>query len=112
MMPRGGVWRTVSVQRSVLTKDAAGGEIDTFQEVKSRQMMVKPLTGRELFRAQQVDPEIDYEFWVRYDEQGSGVTIIITAHILVFDSRTFGIKAVLNEGERDRWHRILATEKR
>lgn len=63
-----------------------------------------PLTGRELFQAREVHATVDHRVILRF------VSGVRSEWRLLYGARKFTIDAVINEGERNLWLRLLCTE--
>ncbi len=65
---------------------------------------IEPLTGRELFDAAQVNPEINLRVRLRY------YAALTTKKRLQFGDRNFGIYSIANADEMNREMIVLCTE--
>lgn len=83
------------VERLTESQSATTGEVaDAWAAVATYWALVEPLAGDELFESRQVAPEITHKVTLRY---GADVT---TADRITWGSRTFGILAMIDVGER------------
>lgn len=97
----------------VETADAYGQPAPTWNDVITLWGEVKPLSGRELFNAQQVQAQVTHQISVRYT--GSAGPIDETMRFLYTASspaRIFNITAALNVDERNREYQVLAIEQK
>jgi SPP1 family predicted phage head-tail adaptor len=84
------------------TVDAAGGHVAAWTNVGDpRWMSVEPLGGRELYLAQQVQPEATIRIRTWWFD---GLT---AKHRLVYGTRVFQI---LNVSDTNEWHRELVID--
>lgn len=65
---------------------------------------ITPLTGREYWDAQQVNPEISLRVRIRYLQ---GITPKMR---ILFGTRVIEIEAIVNEDQRGRYMRLLCSE--
>ncbi len=102
---RSGVLRKrVTLQAESRTDDGAGGYALSWTDVATVWAEIAPLGGREAFAAHRLEARVTHRVRLRYRE---GITADMR---LVMGSRVFNIRAVLNEGERNRWLDLLAEE--
>lgn len=75
---------------------------------------IEPLSGRELFQAQQVKADITHRVRLRWGRSGTGATESLSAmHIVKHRNRRLEISAPpVNVDERNREWVLLCTEKR
>lgn len=91
----------VTVQVRTETSDGKDGVVETWADVspRRRSAQVKPLYGRDLERAQQIDPRISHEvtlfYWGDYrtDLVGGRAQLIYHPTSVSTDDRTFEIVA-------------------
>ena len=95
-MPAGKHDKRAAIQSSSRVLDAGGNASYTWATDANRWAMLEDQSGRELYRAQQVDPTISAVVTLREKYTG-----LAPANRIVIDSRTFNIKAVLNKSDRD-----------
>lgn len=94
----------VSIQTSAETKDTFGQPVLTWTTTAQRYASIEPLSGRELERARQIQPDITHKVTMRHYEG------LNTKQRISFDSRIFYITQVLNPEERSLQTSILAIE--
>lgn len=107
MALRGGsLQHSVNLQSRSSTQDAIGGQSSVWTTYYTAYAAIRPLTGRELLIAQSIQSEVSHE-----------VTMYVVpwftpkpADRIVFCSRIFDIKAVMNEDELNRQWTLLCVE--
>ena len=95
-MPAGKHDKLAAIQTRTRTLDAMGTAVYTWSTAASRWAMLEDQSGRELYRAQQVDPAVDAVITLR--EQYDGLS---PEDRIVVDGRTFNIKSVLGKSDRE-----------
>jgi SPP1 family predicted phage head-tail adaptor len=104
-MIRGGSLRhRITVQRNVTAGDGQGGTSSAWTAVATVWAEVAPMQGRELFAAQQVNALTSHKITMRYL---AGLT---AADRVLFGTRSFNIRQVINVDEVNRWHELIAEE--
>tara|TARA_R100001443_G_scaffold487_3_gene2000 strand:+ start:14826 stop:15179 length:354 start_codon:yes stop_codon:yes gene_type:complete len=100
----------VEIQNSTRTTDDAGGYTNSYSTVCRVFASIKPKKGLEVFNTgssgMQIENPVTHEIFIRYRDD---VTISNTSKI-VFGTREFNIKSILNMEERDRFYKIEAEE--
>lgn len=96
--------KPIVIQKPVMTQDVYNQPIPSWETYLETWAMVKPMTGREYFLAQQISSEVMFKFTIRYHD---GIT---TKMRILYNNRTFNIKSVLNLNESDRVIDIMALE--
>ncbi len=94
----------ITIETSSESANSYGEAVQTWTTYATMKAAVEPLNGREYFSGQQTDAEINTRFRIRY------VAGITSKMRIAFDSRTFDIKAVINDQERNKELTIMATE--
>lgn len=94
-MPAGKHDRRVAIQSASATSDAGGNAVLAWSTIASRWASIEDQSGRELYRAQQVDPTISTVITLRDGYDG-----LTPEWRIVYGSRTFNIKAVLGTDDR------------
>ena len=94
----------IGIQTSSDTQNAYGEIEKAWTTAKTVWASVEPLTGRELFQAQQVVATASHRVRIRYDS-----TVTETSRVL-FGSRIFDINAIMNRDERNAEIELLCTE--
>lgn len=102
---RGGHLRhSVTLQERTTDQDETGAQIETWADVATVWGAVEPLSGRELFTAQQVKAEVTAQITIRYR---SGISATMR---IVFEGRLYNILAVIDPEERHRELQLLCSE--
>lgn len=94
-----------TIERSTETRNAVGEVIRTWSLFAERWMAIEPLTGRELWNAQQVQPDVTHRVRMR---QLDGVT---TDMRIDFNGRILHIRQVLDREERGIEQELLCVER-
>ena len=97
----------LTIQQSRRIGDGGGGSEGSWDDpikVATVWGSVKPLSGNERLRAMQLEARVSHRITIRYR---TGIT---TAMRVLFGTRLFNIRAVLNLDERNRWLDIMAEE--
>jgi SPP1 family predicted phage head-tail adaptor len=94
----------VTVQEVSVTRHASGAEIETWTTLCQPYMSFKPLTGKEYWAAQAENADVTHEGRMHYR---SGIS---PKNQIVWGSRTFGIRAVMNVEERNMELLLLCEE--
>lgn len=95
----------VTIQAEQRSDDGYGGSsLPTWSTVATVWAEVKPLKGREQLHGQQLEGRVTHRIIMRYR---AGVT---AANRLLFGTRAFNIRSVVNVDERGRWLEIMAEE--
>lgn len=89
---------------TVSASNSFGDATVTWTVSTTRWAKIEPLTGRELWQAQQVQADVTHTVTLRYTA-GVGPT-----WQAVYQTRVFNIMAVLDPGERRVWHQLLCKE--
>lgn len=98
-----GKYRTrVQIEQATSVRDAHGGSQRTWTKVAERWAMVKPMTGRELFEAQQVNPRVTHEVRMRYDRGTTGVQLTTDSRLRFKHEqhRLLNVEYVINLDEK------------
>ena len=94
----------VAIQSEVNTRDAIGGVAKTWSTDATVWANIRPLSGRELIAAQQVDSRVTHEITVReYSGLNSNMRFL-------HESRAFNIVSVRDIDERDKLQICQAIE--
>lgn len=103
-MQAGRLRHRVTIQQPVETRNAFGEAIKTWSTVATIYASVEPLSGREMFDAEQVQSEISHRVRLRYR---SGLT---TRMRLLYGSRVLHIQAVIDVKERHQELQLMCRE--
>ena len=100
----------VEIQNSTRTTDDAGGYTNSYSTVCKVFASINPKRGTEIWStgssAMQIENPITHEIFIRYRDD---VTISNTSKI-IFGTREFNIKSILNMEEKDAFYKIEAEE--
>lgn len=103
-MRSGPLRHQVTLRSYTKTRDAYGGEIETWSDFATVWASVDPLIGREYIAAKQIQAEVSHKIRMRY------INGVDPTMKIVFGSRTFEIVSILNVAEQNRELVIMATE--
>lgn len=96
--------RVVSIRTTTRTDDGGGGYTETSTDLDGIPARVEPLQGDEQLRAMQTGMVAPHRFTMRYRADLLGATT------LVYDSRPFDIKSIIDPEEKHREIIVLADE--
>jgi SPP1 family predicted phage head-tail adaptor len=98
--------KRIEIQAIGTTRGAAGEVVDTWTTETGGTLWasIEPMSGRELFTAQQINAEITHKIRLRYY---AGLT---PAKRILFGTRVFNILYVMNIEERNVEHLVYAKE--
>lgn len=94
----------IDIQRAAKVRDASGGYATSWSSQSQPHAKIKPISGNERWQAMKTEANITHKMYIRYE---SG---LLPSDRIVFDSRTFQIKAIINLEERNKWLEISAIE--
>lgn len=96
-MRTGSLRHRIDIQRekSPATRSESGEEVPVWQTLVTRYASIEPLSGRELWQARQVRPDVTHKIIMRF-------FAMTPKYRLKFGSRIFNVVSVLNPGERAR----------
>ncbi len=103
-MEAGKLRHKINIQTFTTAKDSYGEDIKTWVTFHKTFASVTPLRGKEYFDTQQIVPEVDNKITIRY-KSGIAPTMRV-----VWGSRTYDIRAVINPDERNIMLELLAVE--
>jgi len=104
MLRAGELSRRGIVQEPSESQDGRGEVTVAWSTYAKRWMSVVPLSGRELFEAQQVDARVSHRIKMRYD------SAINSRMRIAIGSRIFNIASVINVDESNEELRLMCTE--
>lgn len=96
--------RKVTIRAMTRTSDGMGGYTETPTDITGINAQIYPLEGREQVEAMQTGMQRPHRIVMRYREGMTG------AKTLVYGTRTFDIKSLVDPEERHRELHILAEE--
>lgn len=94
----------LEIQARVMTQNDYGEAVPAWATLTTRWGQVEPLSGRELWQAQQVRPDVSHKVTIRYYD---GLT---PRHRLLLGSRVFEITSVINVDNRKRFMDLICVE--
>ena len=97
-MKAGQLRNLITIQSAVEHQNPQGESIVTWSDVADVWASVHPLSGRELFNAQQVQPDITHEVKLRY------YGALTAKHRFLHDGRALNIESVADTNERNVEH--------
>ncbi|KKK96550.1 hypothetical protein LCGC14_2661640 [marine sediment metagenome] len=103
-MEAGKLRHKIDIQQFTTTKDSYGEDIKTWASFHKTFAEIRPLRGKEYFDTQQIVPEVDNKIVIRY-RSGIAPTMRV-----VWGSRTYEIRSVINFDERNVMMEMLAVE--
>jgi SPP1 family predicted phage head-tail adaptor len=96
--------KRLELQTITETADGGGGFTETWTKVTIIWGSIKPLDARERLRAMVLETPITHKIMLRYR------TDITTKSRLLFGTRIFNVREVINIDERNKYLEILAEE--
>lgn len=103
-MEAGKLRHKVIIQKFTTAKDSYGEDIKTWATYHTCFASISPLVGKEYYDSQQIIPEVDNKIVIRY-KSGIAPTMRV-----VWGSRTYEIRSVVNPDERNVMLEFLAQE--
>jgi SPP1 family predicted phage head-tail adaptor len=97
--------KKVTIQRQSDTQDSVGQLVDTWTVTATVYASIEPLSAREYFNASGERAEVTHKIGMVY-----GPTISPRDRV-VYGSRTFEIRSVINIEERNRELQLMCTER-
>lgn len=94
----------VAIQSRTLSADSYGGPVATWTTEATRWGQITPLSGRELWQAQQVRPDVTHQVALRYYDG------LKPRHRLLVEGRTFQIQSVVDLENRHRQQVCICVE--
>lgn len=95
----------ITLQKSVVTHDDIGQELEEWQDVATVWASVEPLSGKEYFNAQQINSAISTKIGMRY------LPGITTDMRVYFKRHPYNILSIINLEERNLYLQLLCSEK-
>lgn len=94
----------VQIQSATNTTDAGGGRTQAWSRVADIWANIIPKSGKESYRQGKIQDDVTHDIYIRHRSD------IDAAYRIVYDSRTFNIKSILNVEERDRFLLLSCVE--
>lgn len=95
----------IIIQEKIQTDDGMGGFTETLSTVHETWAAIWPISAKEMRENMRVEANITHNIRIRYR---TGVT---HAMIILFGSRTFEIKGIVNVEERNIWLDMVCNER-
>ena len=108
MIYAGRLRHRITIQQNTPTRDAHGGEVDSWGAVTTVWAEISPLNGKEYFTAKQETAEITHKVRLRYNNALSGITPKMR---VLFGSRTLDIESAINPQERNKEIILMCRER-
>jgi SPP1 family predicted phage head-tail adaptor len=96
--------KLITLQRRGTTQDTTGQVVETWTQLEQAWASIDPVSGREYFNASGERAEVTHKVSIWY-----GPTVAPRDR-LVYGSRVFDIRSVINVGERNRDLLLMCTE--
>ena len=96
---------SIAIQVNTEGRDATGGMTESWATVETVWGNIRPMTGRELFEAQQVKAQVTHKVLMR-----KNTTVTPSHRLLLEDARILHIASVVDVGERGVLSQLLCTE--
>ena len=103
-MKIGRMRKRITLQTETPTTDNAGGYALAWTNSLTVWADIEPLSGHEVFTASHLEGRVTHSVTMRYQ---TGIT---TDMRIIYGSRVFNIRAVLNSDESNRWLELLVEE--
>ena len=94
----------VKLQSPTSTTDAGGGRSQAWTTLGTIWANIVPKSGKERFKHDQIQDTTTHDVTIRYRPD------IDAKYRILYGSRTFSIKSILNVDERDRFYLLSCTE--
>lgn len=94
----------ISLQSPTNSQNEYGEQTQSFDTYATIWAFIEPLSGRELLHAQQISEEIDSRITIRYNSS------VISEHRILFGTRIFEIKTIINPEERNEYQQLYCKE--
>lgn len=96
---------SIAIQANTEGRDATGGMTESWATVETVWGRITPMTGRELFEAQQVKARVTHKvlMW-------KNTTVTPSHRLLLEDTRMFHIASAVDVGERGVLTQLVCTE--
>jgi SPP1 family predicted phage head-tail adaptor len=94
----------VKLQSPTSTTDAGGGRSQVWSTLGTIWANIVPKSGTERYKHDQIEDTTTHDVYIRYRSD------IDAKYRILYGSRVFSIKAILNVEERDRFYLLSCTE--
>jgi len=102
----GSMREQITIQTEARSADGGGGYTQSFTTNFTTYASVKPLTGKEQYKRGQLHDTTMFEFVIRYRSDKT----VTAANRILWGSRAFQVKSVINHLERDKYLVMRAEE--
>ena len=103
-MQAGKLRHQIIIQQQSSTQDAHGQLVETWTTFATLRASVEPLRGKEYFSTEQEHAEVDTRIRIRYSAG------ILPKMRVLFGSKLYDIKSVINVEERNRYMELMCEE--
>ena len=104
-MRAGALKHKITIQEKTQTSDGMGGYTETWKELYTVWAAIWPVSGREYIATGRKEGEVTHRIQIRYREG------IMPSHRVLYGSRVFDIRAVLNHEEKNKYLDLMCVEK-
>lgn len=94
----------ITIQRKLVTRDAIGGQIETWQVRMEVWAMAAPMSAGEQYRRQQIQAKADWKIIIRWNGD------VLPSDRIAFRRKTLEIKGILNPDMRRRFLELSCEE--
>ena len=94
----------VDLQSATVTRDSGGGVTEAFTTIAQIYADIRPTGGDESYRQGKVKDTVTHKIYCRFRSD------ISPEYSIVYESRIFQIKNIINIDERDRWLELTCSE--
>lgn len=94
----------IALQEQVIVKDELEQEIEIWQEVYKVWAEIKPLSGKEYFKARQTKSEVRVQITIRYKKEVNNQMRV------VLDNQVYEIVSVINLEHQNKYLQLLCKE--
>lgn len=102
--PLSEIQHQITIQEITYTPDGSGGQTPTWTALATVWASLKPKIVKEVVFGQKLESRVEHEIFFRY------LAGVSTDDRIIFGSRTFQIKAVINIEERNEWLKVVSEE--
>lgn len=96
--------KEITIQSNTQTTDSQGGYTESWATLATDWADIQPASGFEKFQANQLQAKITHNIIIRYRSD------VTAANRILYGSRTFAIKEVINMSEANTYLKIKAVE--
>lgn len=103
----GSMRKNIAIQSEVRAADGGGGYVQTFTTSFTAYFSVNPISGNEQYKQGRLSDTQVYEFVTRYRSDKT----VTPSNRILWGTRVFQVKSVINHMERNKYWVIRAEEK-